>query len=169
GFPERPETLVTERSTVDVAEDHDAAKLELLHGAAKFSDRRGRITERQRGESNEAATLRGDDASEGVIHQAGKADGGRRLFYMRARRGESDDLGIDAGVTQDLLAVVDVTMAGDCDVVVAGIMQARISRGIVRDADRAWSLFNGLDVLRRVVVIMKVDRGHSCSVLWVQA
>ena len=58
--------------------------------------------------------FRGDDASESVIHQAGKTDGGGGLFYMRAGRGEGDDLSIDFGFAQDLLAVVDVAMAGNC-------------------------------------------------------
>jgi hypothetical protein len=55
-------------------------------------------------------------------------------------------------------------MARDGNVVVAGIMKAGISCGIVRDADRAWSLFNGFDVLRRIVMVMKVNDRHFSEV-----
>ena len=71
---------MAERRAVDVGEDHGAAKLELLHGAAQLSDRGSGIAERKRGERGEAAAFRGDDAGEGVIDQARQAVGGRRLL-----------------------------------------------------------------------------------------
>src|SRR6185312_9803983 len=37
GFPQWPETLVTKRNAVDVAENHHARKFELLHGAAQLN------------------------------------------------------------------------------------------------------------------------------------
>ena len=38
GFPKRPETSITQRDAIDVAENHYAAKLKLLHGAAQFNN-----------------------------------------------------------------------------------------------------------------------------------
>ncbi len=162
-FPDRPETLVTERSTVDVGEDHGAAEAELLHGATELGDGGGGVAERERGQSDEEAALVGDDAGKGVIGEARQADGGRRLFYMRARRGEGDDLGRDAGGAQHLLAVVDVAMAAHGDVVVAGIVQPGVAVVVMRDAHGAGALFDRFDVLGRIVMIMKVDDGHSLS------
>ena len=159
-FPEGPETLVTERGAVDVGEDHCAAKLELLHAAAEFGDAGGGVTERKRGQSDKEAAFIGDDAGKGVIAEVRQADGGRRLFYMRAWRSERDNLRIDAGGAQHLLAVVDVAVAAHGDVVVAGIVQSRIFLCVIGDADGAWSLFNGLDVFRWIVMIMKVDDWH---------
>ena len=98
GFPQRPEALMAERCAVDVAENHYAGKLELLHGASQLNDGRGGITERQGGKRGEASAPGGDDAGESVIDEAGEPDGGGRFFDMRTGRGESDDLSINAGV-----------------------------------------------------------------------
>src|SRR5262249_26571667 len=63
-FPERPETLVTERDAVDVGEDHSTAEFELLHGATEFGDAGGRVAERERGEGDKEAVFVDDDAGE---------------------------------------------------------------------------------------------------------
>src|SRR5882724_311656 len=169
GFPQRPETLMAERCAVDVAENHYAGKLELLHGAAQLNDGRGGITERQSGKRGEASALGGDDAGESVIDQAGEPDGGGRGFDVRAGRSESDDLSINAGVFENLLAIFDVAMAGHGDVEIARIVQTRIAVGIVGDPNRAGPLFESFDVFRWIEMIMKVDRRHPCLVLWLRA
>jgi hypothetical protein len=161
GFPKWPETLVAQRYSVDVAENHGAAKLKLLHGAPQFSDRSRRIAKRQSSQRNEQSTLVGNDAGKSVIHKLGKPDRCRSAFYVRAGRGKRDDLSINAGLLQHLLAVFNVTMAGHSDVVIARVMQAGISGRVARNADRARSLFNGFDVFRWIEMIMKVERWHS--------
>ena len=169
GFPQRPESLMAERCAVDVAENHYAGKLELFHGALKLSDGRSGITERQSGERGEASAFGGDDAGESVIDQAGEPDGGGRAFYVRSGRCESDDLSINARVFENLLAVFNVAMAGHSDIEVSGVMQAGIAVRVVRDPNRAGPLFESFDVFRWIEMIMKVDRRHPCSVLWLRA
>src|SRR5579864_815036 len=85
---------------------------------------------------------------------------------MRSGRGQSDDLGVHAGFLQNLFAVIDVTMAAHGDVVVAGIVQAGITLGVVGDAHGAGALLDGLDVLRRIVVIVEVNDRHLRWLSW---
>ena len=84
---------------------------------------------------------------------------------MRAGCGESNDLSINTGIFQNLLAIFNVAMAGHSDVVIARVMQAGITGRVMRNADRAWSLFNGFDVFGWIEMIMKIDRWHPCLVL----
>jgi hypothetical protein len=84
---------------------------------------------------------------------------------VSARRGEGYDLSIDAGVAQDLLAVVDVAVAANGNIVVAGIVQSGIAGVVMGDPDCAGSLFNGLYVFGWVVMVMEVDDRHPCSSL----
>src|SRR5690242_1405090 len=161
GFPNRPETLVTERDSVDVAENHGAAKLKLLHGAAQFSDAGCGIAERKRGQGDVEAAIVRDGAGKSVIGDLREFDCRGRLLNVRARRGERDDLSVDFGFAQDLGPIGDVAVAAHGNVVVARVVQLRIALGVVVNADGAWSLLNGLHVLRRIVMIMEVDRWHA--------
>ena len=109
---------------------------------------------------DEQSALVGNDAGKSVIHESAQAGRLPHAFYVRAGRGESDDLSVNAGFFQYLLAVFDVAMAGHGHVVIARIMQAGISGRVMRNADRARSLFNSFDVFGRIEMIMKVDRWH---------
>src|SRR5215831_13803904 len=160
GLPDGPEALVTERCAVDVAENHGPAKLELLHSAAKFCDAGGGVAERERGQGDVKAAIVGDGAGKSVIGDLRELDGGRRLFNVRAGCGERDDLRINFGVAQDLGTVCNVSVAAHGDVVVTWVVQLRIALGVVVDTHGAWSLLNGLHVLRRIVMIMKIDNWH---------
>ena len=161
--------LVAQRDSVDVAENHYAGKLKLLHGAAQFSHRRRRIAKRQGSQRSEQSAFIGNDAGKSVIHKPCQPHGRRSAFYVRAGRSQSDDLGVNAGFFYDLFAIFNVAMAGHSHVVIARVMQAGISGRVMRNADRARSLFNGLDVFRWIEMVMKVDRWHSCLVLCVRS
>src|SRR5262249_38774431 len=93
------------------------------------------------------------------------AGGGRRVLYMCARRGEGDDLGVNAGGAQDLGAVGDVAVAAHGDVVVAGIVEAGVAFRVMRPVGCGGSLFDGFDVLRWIVMVMEVDDRHPCASL----
>ena len=160
GFPKRPETSVAKRDAVDVAENHYAGKLKLLHGAAQFGNRRRRIAKRQRGKRSEQSMLLGNDAGKSVIHKSCKPDSRCCALYVRAGRGKSNDLSVNAGISENLYTIFNVAMAGYRHVVIARVMQAWISGRVMRNTNRARSLFNGLDVFRWIEMIMKVDRWH---------
>ena len=60
-----------------------------------------------------------------------------------------------------VLPVRDVAMAAHHDVVVARIVDDRIAVGVVRDLERAAGRSERVEVLGRVVVIVKVDDRHE--------
>jgi hypothetical protein len=88
-------------------------------------------------------------------------DGRRRLFEVRARRGERDHLLVDAVFLQHAFAEVEIAMAGHEDVVVARIMQPRIALGVEVHADSRGAFLDRGKILGRVVMIVEVDF-HEC-------
>ena len=81
---------------------------------------------------------------------------------MRPGRREGDDLGVDALLLEDALTVGDVAMAAYSDVVVTGIMHARIPLGVDGQRDGAVSRLEGIKVFRRIEVVVYVyDRCGS--------
>ena len=83
--------------------------------------------------------------------------GERRPLDVHAGRGEGDDLLGDAELVEHVLAVVDVAVAPDDDVVVAGIVHARVALGVLIDGDGAVALLQLGEVFGRVVVVVDVD------------
>ena len=100
---------------------------------------------------------------EGVVDQAGEASRGGQGLDVGAGGGEGEDLRIDAVLDQHLLAVVDIAVAGDGDVVVAGIVDARIAVLVDGDFDGAGAGAQGVQVGRRIEVIVKINDGHASS------
>src|SRR5262249_13200085 len=92
--------------------------------------------------------------------QRGKASRARRGFDVRSRGREGQDLRVDTEVLQDLLAVIDIAMAGDGDVVVAGIVDARIAVVVDVNLHGAARLAERGEVGGRIVVVVKVNDGH---------
>src|SRR5262249_52567831 len=95
--------------------------------------------------------------------------GARRCLNMRSRRGERQNLFSNSGFAEHLLAILDVAVSAHDDVVVAGIMQQRITFIIESYSDVRWSRAQRLEISRRVIVIMKVDHhdeSHRKRVLW---
>ena len=84
---------------------------------------------------------------------------------MRPRRRQRDDLGVDALLVEHGLAVRDVAMPGDHDVVVAGIVDDRIAVGVDGDVERTARRRERVEVFGRVIVIMEVDDGHGRSIV----
>src|SRR6185437_7701571 len=96
--------------------------------------RRG-IAERERGERREARRPFANHGREGVVDEASEAHGALRRLDVRARRREGDDLSIDAFSLDLLLAELDVAVAADGDVEVAGIVETGIAFGVDRQLD----------------------------------
>ena len=109
----------------------------------------------------EARALGVANFSEGVVDQSGEADGGGGRFHVRAGSGQGDHLGIDSVIDQHLLAVIDIAMAGDADVVIAGVEDARIAVGIDGDFDGAGPGAERVEIGRRIVVVVEVDDRHD--------
>jgi hypothetical protein len=80
---------------------------------------------------------------------------------VRARGGEAEHLGVHAVLGQHLLAVVDVAVAADGDVVIAGVMQAGIAIGIDGDAHGAGARLQRLQVSGRVKVVVEINDSHQ--------
>src|SRR5215471_6255562 len=159
-FVKLPESLVPQRHTINVAEDHCSAKMKLVDGPAKFVDRCGRIVEGKGRQGDKASALVGDNLSKAIIDQRGKPGGGGWCFHVRAGRGERDDLSVDAGFTKNLLPEINIAMAANSDVVVAGIVQPGITGVVMSDADGAWPTLQGLNVFWRIVMVVKINYRH---------
>src|SRR5215468_9037635 len=159
-FVEFPESLVPERHTINVAEDHGSAKMKLLDGATKLIDRCGRIIQGKGCQGDKASALVGDNLSKAIVDQRGKSCGRSWCFHMRAGRGERDDLSVDAGFTKNLLPEINIAMAANSDVVVAGIVQPGVTGIVMSDADGAWPTLQGLNVFWRIVVVVKINYRH---------
>src|SRR5665811_1874543 len=74
-----------------------------------------------------------------------------------------DSLSTGAVLDQHLLAVVDVAVAGDGDVVIAGVVDARIAILVDGDFDGARAGAQGVQVGRRIEVVVKINDGHASS------
>src|SRR5689334_14869557 len=82
---------------------------------------------------------------------------------MRSGRSERDHLPINAHRSQDFFAVVNVAMTAHGNVVVAGIVQQRITFVVMRDANRAGSALERTEIRRRIVMVMEVNDRHASS------
>src|ERR1017187_2319620 len=60
-------------------------------------------------------------------------------------------------------AVGDVAVAGDGDVVIAGVVDARIAVLVDGDFDGAGAGAQGVQVSRRIEVVVKINDGHASS------
>src|SRR6185312_14722293 len=80
---------------------------------------------------------------------------------MRAGGGKRNHVRIDSLLVHDFYAVIDIAMSPHGNVVIAGIMQARVLLLVVANVDRARSVFYCLDVFGWIVVIVEVNDGHS--------
>ena len=110
------------------------------------------------------------DAREGVVHKAREAHGAVGRLDVRAGRRERDDLRVHALLLEHGLPVRDVAMAAHRDVVVTGIVNARIAFGVDRDFDGAVSRLEGIQVFGRIEVVVDVNqhvegngRGRICE------
>src|ERR1700688_1307724 len=160
-FVQRPEARVGQRHAVDVAEQHGAAEAELGAGALELAHRRGGIVERQRRERGEAPALVADHRGEGVVDQAGQPHRLRRRLHVGPGSGQAQHLGVHPQLLQQLLAVVDVVVAADGDVVVARVVQARVALGVDGDPHIGVAGAQRVEVRRRVEVVVAVDHGHG--------
>src|SRR5215470_15222811 len=93
-FVELPESLVPQRHTINVAEDHCSAKMKLVDGPAKFADRCGRIVQGKGRQGDKASALVGDNLNKAIVDQRGKSCGRSLCFHMRAGRFERHDLSV---------------------------------------------------------------------------
>ena len=75
---------------------------------------------------------------------------------MRAWRGERDYLGVDALALEHALAIDDVPVTGNGDVVITGVVQAGIAFRVYRDVDDAVAAAQRVEILRRIEVIVDV-------------
>ena len=160
-FVDRPEALVAERDAVDVAEQHRPAQTELARSPPEFLQRRVRIVERQRRKRCEVPAARLDRFPELVVHHRRERRRVSRRLDVRSRRRQRHDLHRDAVLVQHVLPVREIAMSADGDVVVARIVKVRVAVFIDGDLDAALSRLQRLHVLRRIVMIVKVDHGHA--------
>src|SRR6185437_5994752 len=86
-----------------------------------------------------------------------------RRLDMRAGGGHGIDLDVEADLVHHGDAHGQVALARDGDVVVAGIVEARIPGGVVADLDPALAALERLQVRRRVIVIVNVNDGWHGS------
>ena len=77
---------------------------------------------------------------------------------MRPRSRECDYLSGDALSLEHALAKYDVPVTCNGDVVIAGVVQARIAFGINRYPDDAVAAAKRVEILGRVKVIVNVDQ-----------
>ena len=87
--------------------------------------------------------------------------GVRRRLDVRPGRRERDDLRVHAFLLEHLLAVRDVAMPGDRDVVVAGVVDVRVACRVDRDADDALAGAERVEVLGRIEVVVDVNDRHG--------
>jgi hypothetical protein len=83
-----------------------------------------------------------------------------RRLDVRARRRERDDLRVHVMLVEHVLPVRDVAMPANHHVVVARVMHDRVALGVVRESSGSFPRRKGVEVLRRIVVIVKVDNLH---------
>src|SRR5258708_20025887 len=91
-FIERPEALVAQRNTVDVAEKHCTWKSELRCGSLELGDGCSGIVQRQRCERSESSFLRRDYFCKCVVHQTRQAPGSLAPLYLGAAPTERNHL-----------------------------------------------------------------------------
>jgi hypothetical protein len=132
-FPHRPELFVAQRGAIDVAEDHGAAESELPACALELFRRGLRIAERQRRDGSESAVRSAHDRRESVIDESREFDRQRGFLDMRSGGREAENLRVDPVFFEHTLAIHDVAVSAHGDVVIARIVQHRISLGIDRD------------------------------------
>ena len=77
---------------------------------------------------------------------------------MRARSGERDYLGGNALLLEHTMSIRDVAMPGDGNVIVARVVQTRITITIDRNSDDAIAAAERVQILRRVKMIVDVYR-----------
>src|SRR5208282_5529950 len=130
----------------DVAEEHGAAHSELSASAFQLPDRCRGIVERQGSVGGEAPALFANDTGKRVVDERGEASGIRGGLDVRSGGGERNDLGVDAGFGEHALAIVDIAMAANGDVVIAGVVEARIAVIVHGDAHVAGAGAKGVDV-----------------------
>jgi hypothetical protein len=81
---------------------------------------------------------------------------------VRTRRGQCDYLGVDALSLEHPLAIDDVPMACNGDIVITGVMQTWISFRVYRNPDNAVATAKRVEILGRIEMIVNVDQ---CSQL----
>ena len=77
---------------------------------------------------------------------------------MRARSCERDYLSRDALLLENTLAIHDISVTRNSDVVIAGVVQARITFGINCYPDYAVAAAKRVEILGRIKVIVGVDQ-----------
>jgi len=77
---------------------------------------------------------------------------------VRSRRRERDYLRVDAFSLEHALAILDVAMALNRDVVVTRIMNARIPLRVDRQLDNAVAGLERVEVFRRIEVVVDVNQ-----------
>jgi hypothetical protein len=98
------------------------------------------------------------DLGKSIVDELSESHRSSGRLDVRARRCERDYLGRDALTLEHPLAILDVAMSGDGDVVVARVMQTRISFGIDCNPDDAVAAAERVKILRRIEMIVDVDQ-----------
>src|SRR6185503_3791042 len=160
GFVQRPEPLVVEARAIDVGEQHRSGEPKLVVRAHELLHRRGRVAQGQRGQRLEAAPALVAYPCKRVVRDLRELGRHRRRFHVGARRRERDHLRRHAVLIEHVLAVRDVAMPADHDVVIAGVVDDGIALRVVRDLQAASGRPEGIEVLGRVVMVVEVDDLH---------
>src|SRR5262249_46994978 len=96
-----------------------------------------------------------------VILASVAATAGASAWGPGAGGGERDHLRVHAELVEHRLPVGDVAVAAHHDVVVARVVDDRVARAVGGERERAAGRAQGVQVLRRVVMVVDVDDRHS--------
>src|SRR5262249_43299451 len=103
----------------------------------------------------------GDGTSKSVIYQPRELNGCGRFLDVCPRCGEANHLHVDSVLTHGLFAHVEVTMTGNGNVIVPGIVKTGILVAVVGDVDGARSQLQSFDVFRWIVMIVEINDRHQ--------
>ena len=160
---ERPEALVGQRDARSVAEQHDPRETQLAQHPVELHSGRLGVVHRQVGQRCETVGMTVPGGGEPVVDNRGQLRRPVGGFDAGPRRGEGDHLPVDSGLVEDRPPEVDVAMARNDDVVVAGRVEDRIPLLVLGDPEVAGTRADGVQELRRIVVIMEVDDHAAVS------
>src|SRR5207249_2633530 len=107
-----------------------------------------------------------DRFAEFVVDERGELPRALRRLDMRAWGRQRQHLHRDAVLVENAGAVCEVAMAADRDVVVARIVDNRVAVGVDGDANARSPRPERVQVFRWVVMVMKINNCHDCSLTW---
>src|SRR5262249_47796238 len=117
----------TQGTAIYVAEKHGALQPKLLVSSLKLNHRCLGLVQRERGERGKSLRPFLRYCCEGIVDQSRQSDRPLRALHMSAWSGQGEDLLGDPVLLQNLLSVVEISVASHGCVVVAWIVQNRIA------------------------------------------